>query len=70
MENLFQIPFDSPPPTQDDLVRLCREPGLDFVAIPQEFPGLYSASNGRIFVYECYKLKGLALSARMTPSER
>jgi hypothetical protein len=70
MENLFKIPYDSPLPSQEDLVRLCQEPGLDYVIIEQEFPGLYSASNGRIFVYECYKVKGSALSARVAPGER
>ena len=57
MENLFRIPFDSPDPSLDDLVKLCQEPGLDYVVAPHEFPGLYSASNGRVFVYECYKVK-------------
>jgi hypothetical protein len=57
MENLFKLDFNSPAPTEDDLVRLCQEPGLDFVVIPQEFPGLYSARVGRLFVYECYKVK-------------
>jgi hypothetical protein len=57
MENLFQIPLDSPDPTREDLVRLCHEPGLDYVVIPHEFPGLYSATNGRVFVYECYQVR-------------
>ena len=73
MENLFKLKFDSPSPTRQDLVRLCQEPGLDYVVIPQEFPGLYSASNGRVFVYECYKVRttaGLAFSARPAPGER
>ena len=68
MANLFRIPFDSPAPTADDLIRLCQEPGLDFVAIPEEFLGLYSAGNGRIFVYECYKVKNSSLSARVAAS--
>ncbi len=71
MENLFQIPFDSPDPTRDDLIRLCQEPGLDYVVVPHEFPGLYSASNGRVFVYECYKVRNTSsFSARMAPRER
>jgi hypothetical protein len=57
MENLFKIPFNSPAPSREDLVRLCQEPGLDYVVIEQEFPGLFSASNGRVFIYECYKVK-------------
>lgn len=67
MENLFQIPFDSPEPTVADLVRLCHEPGLDYVVVPHEFPGLYSASNGRVYLYECYKVRaacGLAFAGK------
>jgi hypothetical protein len=56
MENLFKVEFNCPAPTREDLLRLCREPGLDYVVIPQEFPGLYSATNGRVYVYECYKV--------------
>lgn len=57
MENLFKVPFDCPEPTSADLTRLCQDPGLDLVVIPQEFPGLYSAANGRVFVYECRKIR-------------
>ena len=73
MENLFKLNFNSPDPTRDDLIKLCQERDLDYVVIPQEFPGLYSATNGRIYVYECYKVRtaaALALSASPTPSER
>jgi hypothetical protein len=63
-EKLFRVSFDCPLPTQDDLIRLCQEPGLDYVAIPQEFPGLYAATNGRLFVYECNQVRRLRLSAR------
>jgi hypothetical protein len=74
MANLFKIPFEGPEPTEADLIRLCQEPGLDYVVITQEFPGLYSATNGRIFVYECYKVRSelsrLRLSARVAPGER
>ncbi|MBI3823010.1 MAG: hypothetical protein HY289_10085 [Planctomycetes bacterium] len=40
---LFKVDFHCPEPARDDLIRLCREPGLDYVVIPHEFPGLYSA---------------------------
>jgi hypothetical protein len=63
-EKLFGVSFDCPPPTQDDLIRLCQEPGLDYVAIQQEFPGLYAATNGRLFVYECCQVKHLPFSVR------
>lgn len=67
MENLFKVPFDCAAPTEADLIRLCQEPGLDYIAIPHEFPGLYSASNGRIFVYECYKFSRSRVSANAKP---
>ena len=72
MASLFKLDFNCPAPTQADLERLCQEPGLDFVVIPQEFPGLYSASNGRVFVYECYKIGRLrrsngSVSTAVTP---
>lgn len=56
-EKLFRVSYDCELPTQDDLVRLCQEPGLDYVVIPHDFPGLYVASNGRLFVYECYQVR-------------
>lgn len=70
IEEKYQAKFDGPAPTEEDLVRLCQQPELDFVVIPQEFPGLYSATNGRIYVYECEKVNRLRLSARSeAPSE-
>jgi hypothetical protein len=69
MENLFQIPFNSPEPTKADLARLCQEPGLDYVVIPHEFAGLYSATNGRVYVYECYKIRGANASSFSVRSE-
>jgi hypothetical protein len=71
MENLFKLSFNSPDPARADLIKLCQEPGLDYVVIPQEFPGLYSATNGRVYVYECYKVRELArlsFSARVDAS--
>lgn len=71
LENLFKLSFDCPAPSQDDLVLLCREPGLDYVVIPQEFPDLYPATNGRIFVYECHKVRmASSFSVRTTSRER
>jgi hypothetical protein len=57
MENLFKLSFNSPDPARADLINLCQEPGLDYVVVPHEFPGLYSATNGRVYLYECYKVK-------------
>lgn len=72
-EKLYKINFDSPPPTQDDLVRLCAEPSLDYIVIPQEFPELYAATNGRVFVYECATIRAehkSSFSARVASRER
>jgi hypothetical protein len=54
---LFERGLDSPEPTTADLERLCAEPGLDYVILRQGFPGLYSATNGRVFVYDCQKVR-------------
>jgi hypothetical protein len=69
IEKFHEAKFEDPEPTETDLVRLCQEPGLDYVVIPQEYPGLYLASNGRIFVYECEKVKNSTSSARIAASE-
>jgi hypothetical protein len=55
-ETLFGVKFECPPPTLEDLLELCRDDNLDYVVIPQEFDGLYSATNGRLFVYEPIKV--------------
>jgi hypothetical protein len=67
-EKLFGVKFDCPPPTQEDLLQLCQEKRIDFIAIPQEFPGLYSATNGRLFLYETSQLRSLSCSARLLPT--
>jgi hypothetical protein len=62
VEDLFKISLNSAPPTVDELARLCQEPGLDYVVLPLEFAGVYSGTNGRLFVYECYQCSRLRLS--------
>jgi hypothetical protein len=65
IEKFHEAKFDDPGPSEEDLIRLCQEPGLDFVVLPQEFPGLYSAGNGRIFVYACDKVRSIAGRPRL-----
>ncbi len=48
---------DEPAPEVDDLLKLCCEKRLDFVVLPREFPGLYSASNGHFFIYDCRTIR-------------
>ncbi len=73
LERLYGAQFSGPAPTEEDVVRLCQDPGLDYIVVPHEFPGLPAATNGRIFVYECKKVRtyaGLAFTARPALSER
>jgi hypothetical protein len=44
-------------PTVEGLARLSCEPGLDFLILKHEIPGLVTASNGRVFIYECRQLR-------------
>ncbi len=52
IQHLFQRGFEQSAPTVEQLAQLCQE-DVDYVLIKQEFPGLYSASNGRVFIYDC-----------------
>jgi hypothetical protein len=67
-EALFQVEYNGPPPSQDDLIQLAAETALDYIVIPQEFPGLYSATNGRVYVYDCAKVR--AVKNRLAPNSR
>src|SRR5262249_50073705 len=40
IERFLQQPVDGPAPTVSDLARLCEEPGLDYVMLKENFPGL------------------------------
>ena len=53
----YQASADEPPPQWSDFVRLCQEKQLDFAILTQEFPGLYSVSNGQWFIYDCRALR-------------
>jgi hypothetical protein len=51
-----------------DLERLCREEAVDFAVLPQAFDGLYAASNGRVYVYDCRRLRERLALSRVRPS--
>jgi len=55
--SLYRHDLAGPPPGPADLARLCREAGLDFVVLPLAFDGLYAASNGHIYVYDCRQVR-------------
>jgi hypothetical protein len=57
LENLYGVRIEDAAPTRDDLLRLCREPELDFVVSPHNFDGLYSETNGRVYVYDCERIR-------------
>jgi hypothetical protein len=51
------------PPTEQDLFRLCAEPGLDYVVLEHRFEGWYSASAGTVYIYDCRRIRSLTHSA-------
>ena len=73
MENLFHEMFDGPAPTALDLVRLANDPALDYIVIPKCFDDLYSATNGRVYLYDCAKMRkagGGSTGVRFAARER
>lgn len=60
IQEVFQTTFDEPPPTREDLYRLCQDPTLDFVVVRQGFDELYAATTGAWFLYDCRAIRALA----------
>lgn len=54
---LYEAEESEPPPGRDDLLRLCQEKRLDFAVLPQEFAGLYTTTNGKLFIYDCRAIR-------------
>jgi hypothetical protein len=65
---LHRLPLDCAEATEDDVARLCREPGLDYVILKQEFPGLVAAGNGRVFIYDCHQVRAVLLRPGSSPA--
>jgi hypothetical protein len=55
--NFFETDEPAPAPTVEDLLRLCEDPLLDLVVLEQEFEGLYTATDGKVFVYDCEEVR-------------
>lgn len=53
ISRFFLRELEDPAPTVEDLALLCEDSELDYAILKQEFPGLYAASNGRVFLYDC-----------------
>ncbi|MCZ2342557.1 MAG: hypothetical protein LC104_12310 [Bacteroidales bacterium] len=52
IQSCYGYDAEPPPPTPEDLLRLCQEPDLDLIVIPYAFPGLYSATDGTWYIYD------------------
>jgi hypothetical protein len=61
---LFDVDAPQPAPTEDDLFRLCREEGLDFVVVEDAFADLACATDGRLYVYDCRQLRAWERAGR------
>lgn len=48
----------APAPTAEDLRAFCRAEAVDLVILPEGYPGLYAASNGRWFIYDAKSIAG------------
>ncbi|MCI0639417.1 MAG: hypothetical protein L0Y70_10110, partial [Gemmataceae bacterium] len=57
VQGLFASAMDGAKPGLRDLERLCREDGVDFAILSVDFPGLSSASNGRVYIYDCRQVR-------------
>jgi hypothetical protein len=57
--HMFQGDETERPPTADDLLRLCREEGLDLLVLEDAFEGLACATDGRWYIYDCRQLREL-----------
>jgi hypothetical protein len=49
----FETDFDRGPICQDDLARLCQEPGLDYVVLEEHVKGVNAVTVGRVNLYSC-----------------
>jgi hypothetical protein len=45
-------------PSRIDLLRLCAEPELELVVLKQDFVGQPHATNGRVEIHDCRRLRG------------
>jgi hypothetical protein len=65
-QRFYQLREDARP-TEQDLFRLCDEQGLDFVVLEHRFPGLFSATDGCFFIYDCRRLRARAHGSTPAP---
>lgn len=59
----YGVPADEPA-TEDDLLAVCAEEGVDFVILQTRFEGLYCASDGLFYVYDCPRVRQRSAGSR------
>jgi hypothetical protein len=69
LHHLYEAGPEEPAPRREDLLKLCREEGLDYVILERAFDGLYAATDGRYYIYDCRQLRAREFTtrARRTP---
>jgi len=55
-DNVYETNLQHAPPTFDDFRRLVQDPLSEVIVLPKEYPG-WSATNGRVFIYEAAMLR-------------
>jgi hypothetical protein len=53
----YEINFDRDPVGKDDLARVCREPGLDFLVLDVHIEGVNAVPAGSLYVYSCQEVR-------------
>jgi hypothetical protein len=57
LERQLEGSLNLPPPSKADLLRVCAEPGVDYVVLKQPFDHLYAATDGQWYLYDCRQLR-------------
>ncbi len=53
LRRIFGREVEGAAPRLQDLYRLCQEDDVDIAVLAHKFEGLYAASHGRWFLYDC-----------------
>ncbi len=61
--------LEEKPPSRADLVRLASDQKLDWIVVHEEFDGLYTATNGSLFIYDCDAIRSrrMLIHSHSTP---
>jgi hypothetical protein len=57
LEAMFREDLQADPPGVADLLNLCADEDLDLAVVRQGYPGLYAATNGTWYLYDCEELR-------------